>query len=59
MKRFVEGVAREKGGLFPASLEDFVADDNPVCAVDASGETLNLRALGFETVDPCATGRPG
>ena len=27
MKRFVEGVARDQGGLFPAHLDDFVAED--------------------------------
>ena len=59
MKRFVEGVARDQGGLFPAHLEDFIADDNPVRAVDAFVDKLDLRALGFEAVDPSATGRPG
>jgi transposase len=59
MKRFVEGAARDQGGLFPTHLEDFVADDNPVRAIDAFVETLDLRALGFDAVDPCATGRPG
>jgi transposase len=59
MKRFVEGVARDQGGLFPAHLEDFVDEDNPVRAVDAFVDKLDLRALGFEAVDPSATGRPG
>ena len=59
MKRFVEGAARDQGGLFPSHREDFVAIDNPVRAVDAFVDALDLRALGFETVDPCATGRPG
>src|SRR5215475_89096 len=59
MKRFVEGVARDQGGLFPAHLEDFVEEDNPVRAVDAFVDKLDLRALGFEAVDPSATGRPG
>ena len=59
MKRFVEGVARDQGGLLPAHLEDFVGADNPVRAVDAFVEKLDLRALGFDAVDPCATGRPG
>lgn len=58
MKRFVEGVARDQGGLFPAHLEDFVDKDNPVRAVDAFVEMLDLRALGFVAVDPSATGRP-
>lgn len=59
MKRFVEGVARDQGGLFPSHLEDFVGEDNPVRAVDAFVEMLDLRALGFTAVDPSATGRPG
>jgi transposase len=59
MKRFVEGVARDQGGLFPAHLEDFIDKDNPVRAVDAFVDKLDLRALGFEAVDPSATGRPG
>ena len=59
MKRFVEGVARDQGGLFPAHLEDFVDEDNPVRAVDAFVDKLDLRALGFGAVDPSATGRPG
>jgi transposase len=59
MKRFVEGVGRDQGGLFPAHLEDFVDEDNPVRAVDAFVDKLDLRALGFEAVDPSATGRPG
>ncbi|MBX9745776.1 MAG: IS1182 family transposase [Hyphomonadaceae bacterium] len=59
MKRFVEGVARDQGGLFPAHLEDFVDEDNPVRVVDAFVDKLDLRAIGFEAVDPSATGRPG
>ena len=58
MKRFVEGEARDQGGLFPAHLEDFVGENNPVRAVDAFVEMLDLRELGFSSVDPKATGRP-
>lgn len=59
MKRFVEGVARDQGGLFPAHLEDFIAEDNPVRVVDAFVDLLDLRTFGFVAVDPSATGRPG
>src|SRR6202008_4411396 len=59
MKRFVEGVARDQGGLFPAHLDDFIGEDNPVRAVDVFVEMLDLRGLGFSTVHPSATGRPG
>ena len=58
MKRFVEGEARDQGGLFPAHLDDFIGEDNPVRAVDAFVEMLDLRKLGFSSVDPKATGRP-
>jgi transposase len=58
MKRFVEGEARDQGGLFPAHLDDFIGEDNPVRAVDVFVEMLDLRGLGFSSVDPKATGRP-
>ncbi|NOG32486.1 IS1182 family transposase [Halomonas sp. TBZ9] len=58
MKRFVVGEARDQSTLFPALLDDFVADDNPVRAIEAFVEGLDLRELGFKGVDPHATGRP-
>ena len=58
MKRFIEGVDRSQSTLFPDRLEDYVAEDNPVRVVDAFVEALDLRALGFQSVDPHATGRP-
>lgn len=58
MKRFIEGTARDQGGLFPAHLEDFIAEDNPVRVVDAFVDMLDLRELGFTSVDPRSTGRP-
>ena len=58
MKRFVEGLDRDQSTLFPETLEDFVADDNPVRAVEAFVEGLDLGAVGFGGVDPKATGRP-
>ena len=27
MRRFIEGTARDQGGLFPAHLEDFIGED--------------------------------
>ena len=58
MKRFIEGVDRSQCTLFPERLEDYIAEDNPVRVIDVFVEALNLRELGFEGVDPCATGRP-
>ena len=59
MAGFVEGVGRDQSSLLPATIEDYVGDDNPVRAVDAFVDGLDLRKLGFTSVDPLAMGRPG
>jgi transposase len=58
MKRFVEGESRDQSVLFPERLDDWIADDNPVRAVDAFVGELEVAALGFEGAEPAATGRP-
>ena len=58
MKRFIEGIERSQSALFPERLEDYIAEDNPVRVIDVFVEALDLRGLGFESVDPSATGRP-
>ena len=58
MKRFVEGEDRTQGVLLPEFLDDYVAEDNPVRAIDVFVDELDLRALGFDGVVPEATGRP-
>jgi len=58
MKRFIEGEARSQSVLFPERLDDYVAEDNPVRAIEVFVESLDLRKLGFEGVEPEATGRP-
>ncbi|ALM53765.1 IS1182 family transposase [Halomonas huangheensis] len=58
MKRFVVGEARDQSTLFPALLDDFIAEDNPVRAIEAFVEGVDLRGLGFKGIDPHATGRP-
>ncbi len=57
MKRFIEGDDRAQGLLFPDHLEDFISEDNPVRAVDAFVDALDLVDLGFG--EAAATGRPG
>jgi transposase len=59
MAGFVEGVDRGQSTLFPAILDDYVADDNPVRAVDMFVDGLDLDRLGFVGVQPLDTGRPG
>src|SRR6202007_2322573 len=57
MKRFIEGADRRQWNLLPASLDDWVSEDNPVRAIDAFVDALDLAELGFK-VEPAATGRP-
>ena len=44
MGRFVEGEDRRQPTMLPACLDDYIADDNPVRAVDAFIEELDLSA---------------
>jgi len=45
--------------LLPASVEDYVATDNPVRFIDAFVDELDLGSAGFMRSRPKATGRPG
>jgi len=58
MKRYVEGESRSQSTLFPESLEDYIAEDNPVRVVDVFVDELDLKEMGFEGAEPEATGRP-
>ena len=58
MSRFIEGEGRNQATLLPEYLDDYIAEDNPVRAVDAFVEELDLRQLGFAGADPASTGRP-
>jgi len=46
MKRFVEGIDRGQSTLFPASLDDYVSEENSVRAVDVFVDSLDLDKLG-------------
>jgi transposase len=59
MKRFIEGEDRSQSTLFPEHLDDYIAQDNPVRVIDVFVDELDLKELGFEGMDPEATGRPG
>jgi transposase len=58
MGRFVEGEDRRQSLLLPDSLDNYVTEDNPVRVVEVFIDELDLGALGFEGVQPAATGRP-
>jgi transposase len=50
---------RDQSVLFPERLDDWIAEDNPVRAVDVFVDELDVAALGFEGAEPADTGRPG
>src|ERR1700722_10002785 len=58
MHRFIDGEDRMQQALLPHSLEDYVDEENPVRVIEVFIDELDLAALGFEGVQPAATGRP-
>src|SRR3974390_2485202 len=58
MRRFVEGIDRGQTTLFPECLEDWSDENNPVRAIDACVDGLDLSGWGFDGAAPEATGRP-
>src|ERR1700677_3709885 len=58
MKRFIEGDDRSQSTLLPESLDDYVAEDNPVRVIEVFVDGLDLANLGFDGAAPKATGRP-
>ena len=55
---FVKGVHRDQVVMFPESLDEYIADDNPVRFLNAFVDSLDLQALGFERAIPMERGRP-
>src|ERR1700682_3868227 len=54
----VQGADRQQTTLLPECLDDWVDEGNSIRAVDVFVDALELRDLGFDGVDPAATGRP-
>ena len=58
-RKFESGVDRHQSSFLPARMDDYVALDNPVRAIDAFAEGLDYVALGFRHVDCCGgAGQP-
>jgi transposase len=51
-------VAEPPSPVVPAVLDEYIGDDNPVRAINVFVEGLDLAKLGFDGVQPLATGRP-
>ena len=58
MARFIAGSDRNQTTLFPACVDDWINEDNPVRVVDAFVDALDLTDLGFDGAEPAVTGRP-
>src|SRR5271157_2482290 len=58
MTSFVSGADRTQGTMFPAQLEAYVAEENPVRVIDFFVDQLDLGQLGFGRVHAKLTGRP-
>ena len=59
MSGFIVEADRSQGTLLPETIDEYVADENPVRVIDAFVEALDFATLGFERVEAKATGRPG
>lgn len=58
MSGYVPMVDRQQTMLFPETLEDYVAAENPVRVIDAFVEQLDMAGLGFAHATPGELGRP-
>ena len=58
MKRFVAGADRGQSTLLPECLDEWIEESNSVRVIDCFVDSLDLADLGFEGVEPAATGRP-
>ena len=58
MPRFIEADSRAQATLFPERIEDYIDEDNPVRAIEAFVDMLDLEEIGFPGMKPKVTGRP-
>ncbi|HLP82273.1 MAG TPA: transposase [Nitrosomonas sp.] len=54
----ITGSVRAQITLFPEAIEDYIADDNPVCFHDAYVDQLDVSTMGFRYAKVKETGRP-
>lgn len=56
---YIEGAERGQGILFPASLDEYVGENNEVRAIVEFIKCLRFGELGFVRSEPAIEGRPG
>ena len=52
---YKQGKDRLETAALPQRIEDFVGADNPIRAIDAYVESLDLTGLGFDRTEPNRT----
>jgi transposase len=57
--RYIKGESREQVTLLPASIEDYVGEDNPVRVIDLFVDGLDMATQGYTRAVPKDDGRPG
>jgi transposase len=55
---YVKGVDRQQINMFPDSMDDYIAEDNPVRVIEAFVMSLDMADLGFERAQTNIVGRP-
>ena len=55
---YIDGIDRTQNTLFPAVVDDYIHEDNPVRFIDAFVNALDMEELGFERAVPGDMGRP-
>jgi transposase len=56
---YIDTADRKQSLLFPASLDEYVGENNVVRVIAAFIEHLRFEELGFVRAEPAGTGRPG
>ena len=56
--KYIIGQDRTQITMFPAVMDDYVSEDNPVRVIDAFVDSLDMTSLGFERAVLKDTGRP-
>lgn len=58
MPRFIEADLRAQATLVPERIDDYIEEDNPVIAIEAFVDMLDLEAIGLKGMMAKVTGRP-
>lgn len=55
---YIQGESRYQINLFPESIDEYIANDNPVRVIDHYVDGLDIKKLGFTKAELAKTGRP-